>query len=107
MKIKNAELYKVIENKYLPNDKIGIMDFENCEMYEENQHIFLETDEKAIDYHTLYKYLDKKIFLNVSRNGSERPSVIPVKFKRDANFPVRKVTRLEFEVQEPCITTIF
>lgn len=106
MKIKNAELYKVIENKYLPNDKIGIMDFENCEMYEENQHIFLETDEKAIDYHTLYKYLDKKIFLNVSRNGSERPSVIPVKFKRDANFPVRKVTRLEFEVQEPCITTI-
>ncbi|MFB0635370.1 hypothetical protein ACEPP6_08730 [Bacillus rugosus] len=106
MKIKKAELYKVIENKYLPNDKIEIMDFENCEMYEENQNIFLETDEKAIDYHTLYNYLDKKVFLNVSRNGVERPSVIPVKFKRDANFSVRKVTRLEFEVQEPCITPI-
>lgn len=105
MKIKNVELCRVIENKYLPNDRIGIMEFENCEMYEENQHIFLETNEEAIDYHTLYNYLDKKLFLNVSRNEVERPSVIPVKFKRDVHL-AKKVTRLEFEVQEPCNITI-
>ncbi|MCY8532673.1 hypothetical protein MOD13_04750 [Bacillus vallismortis] len=42
MKMKNVKLYKTTDNRYLPNEQILIGDFNECEMYEEEEGVFLE-----------------------------------------------------------------
>ncbi|MED3629095.1 hypothetical protein P4478_19305 [Bacillus subtilis] len=42
MKMKNVKLYKITDNRYLPNEKIFIGDFDDCEMFEEEGSVILE-----------------------------------------------------------------
>ncbi|MCY8126166.1 hypothetical protein P8845_19950 [Bacillus spizizenii] len=42
MKMKNVKLFKTTDNRYLPNEQTLIGDFNDCEMYEEEESVFLE-----------------------------------------------------------------
>ncbi|MEG7377937.1 hypothetical protein V5785_01025 [Bacillus subtilis] len=47
MKMKKVKLYKETNNKFLPNEKTLIGDFDDCEMYERGGSVYLEIANKV------------------------------------------------------------